>query len=433
MLNYINLKYKPKYTELLTEYYVESAKGKTLEYCAEQIAAESSIGTWTTISTMNKSIAKKLKPTVYYINKKSKIIKIAYPVALFEKGNMPQILSSIAGNIFGMKMLQNLRLEDIEFPKSLLNSFKGPRYGIAGIRQLTRLKNRPLIGTIVKPKVGLNEKQHAQVAYEAWVGGLDVVKDDENLTSMSFNSFKKRITETVKMKKLAEEKTGEKKIYMPNITAETMEMLRRADYVKKKGNEYVMIDVLTTGFAAVQTLRNHTNLIIHAHRAMHGALTKNKKHGISMLCLAKLYRLIGVDQLHIGTAGVGKMGGTKDEIILIEEEIEEGHINKKDKEKVLEQQWGKIKPTLAVASGGLSPLSIPPVLNAMGNDIVMQFGGGCHGHPQGTLKGAIAIRQALDASMKNISLEVYAKDHIELRHALKKWGKVSKKKVKRRK
>lgn len=432
MLNYINLKYKPKNTELLTEYYVDPAKGYTLDYCAEQIAAESSIGTWTTISTMNKRIATRLKPHVYYINKKSKIIKIAYPQALFEKGNMPQILSSIAGNIFGMKMLKNLRLEDIEFPKALIDSFKGPRYGIAGIRQLTRVKNRPLIGTIVKPKVGLNEKQHAKVAYEAWVGGLDVVKDDENLSSMAFNSFKKRITETVKMKKLAEQKTGEKKIYMPNVTAETMEMLKRADYVKKKGNEYVMIDVLTAGFAAVQTLRNHTDLVIHAHRAMHAALTKNHKHGISMLCLAKLYRLIGVDQIHIGTAGVGKMGGTKNEIVMIEDEVEDVYISQDDKELVLEQNWFRIKPTLAVASGGLSPLSIPPVVKAMGNNIVMQFGGGCHGHPQGTLKGAIALRQSLDATMKNISLEEYAKDHVELRQALKKFGKKSaKRKIKK--
>jgi ribulose-bisphosphate carboxylase large chain len=435
MLSYVNLKYKPKHTEVLVEYYVDPAKGYTLDYCAEQIAAESSIGTWVTISTMNKRIANKLKPHVYYINKKTKIIKIAYPQALFEKGNMPQILSSIAGNIFGMKMLRNLRLEDIEFPKGLIDSFKGPRYGIAGIRQLTRVKDRPLIGTIVKPKVGLNEKQHAKVAYEAWVGGLDVVKDDENLTSMNFNSFKKRIDETVKMKKLAEKQTGEKKIYMPNVTAETFEMLKRTDYVKKKGNEYIMIDVLTAGFAAVQTLRNHTNLVIHAHRAMHAALTKNKKHGISMLCLAKIYRLIGVDQIHIGTAGVGKMGGSKNEIVMIEEEIEDTYLSQNDKELVLEQNWYNVKPTLAVASGGLSPLSIPPVVKAMGNNIVMQFGGGCHGHPQGTLKGAIALRQALDATMKNISLEEYAKDHIELRLALKKFGKkkVVKKKIRKRK
>jgi ribulose-bisphosphate carboxylase large chain len=432
MLHYIDLKYKPKNTEILVEYYLEPRKKYSFEYCAEQIAAESSIGTWTDISTMNKRIANKLKPHVYAINKKSKTIKIAYPINLFEKGNMSQILSSIAGNIFGMKMLKNLRLEDIEFSKEIVNNFKGPRYGIQGIRTIVRQKNRPLIGTIVKPKVGLTPKQHAKVAYEAWVGGLDVVKDDENLTSMNFNFFKARIKETLKMKRLAEQKTGEKKIYMPNVTAETKEMLKRAKYVKRKNGEYVMIDVLTAGFAAVQTLRNNTNLVIHAHRAMHAALTKNHKHGISMLCLAKIFRLIGVDQIHIGTAGVGKMDGTAKEICLIEDEIEDNAISANDKAYVLDQNWYSIKPTLAVASGGLSPLSIPAVMKAMGSDIVMQFGGGCHGHPKGTLKGAKAIRQALDATMKNVSLEEYAKNHVELKEAIKKWGN-KKKTTKKRK
>jgi ribulose-bisphosphate carboxylase large chain len=219
---------------------------------------------------------------------------------------------------------------------------------------------------------------------------------------------------------------------MPNVTAETKEMLKRAKYVKRKNGEYVMIDVLTAGFAAVQTLRNNTNLVIHAHRAMHAALTKNHKHGISMLCLAKIFRLIGVDQIHIGTAGVGKMDGTEKEICLIEDEIEDNAISANDKAYVLDQNWYSIKPTLAVASGGLSPLSIPAVMKAMGSDIVMQFGGGCHGHPKGTLKGAKAIRQALDATMKNVSLEEYAKNHVELKEAIKKWGN-KKKTTKKRK
>ncbi len=423
MLDYINLKYVPKNTEVLVEYRVEPAKGYNLHYCAEQIAAESSIGTWTTISTMNNKIATRLKPHVYYIDEKTKLIKIAYSPELFEPGNMPQILSSIAGNIFGMKMLNGLRLEDIDFPLSIIKSFKGPRYGIDGIRALLKIKDRPLLGTIVKPKVGLNEKQHAKVAYEAWAGGLDIVKDDENLSSMSFNHFKKRIDETIKMKKLAEKRTGEKKIYMPNVTAETLEMLRRADYVKKKGNEYVMIDVITAGWSALQTLRNNTTLVIHAHRAMHAAITKDHKQGLSMLVLAKIYRLIGVDQIHIGTAGVGKMDGSKREIIDIENEIEKIELEENDKEFMLEQEWHNIKPVLAVASGGLSPLGIPAVYNAMGKNVVMQFGGGCHGHPLGTLRGAIAIRQAMDATLKGVSLEESAKIHIELREAIKKWGK----------
>jgi len=423
LLNYINLKYKPRGTDLICEFYLEP-NNTTIEKAASNVALESSIGTWTDIATMNKRIAKTLKPSVFYINKKKNIIKIAYNENLFEKGNMPEILSSIAGNIFGMSAVKNLRLIDISFPKSIIKSFKGPKFGIRGIRKIIGIKNRPLTGTIVKPKLGLNEKEHAKVAYDAWMGGLDVVKDDENLTSMKFNRFNKRIIETLKMRNKAEKETGKVKIYMPNVTAETNEMLKRAKFVKANGGRYVMIDILTAGWSALQTLRNaDLGLVIHAHRAGHAAFTRNQKHGISMLVIAKVARLIGVDQLHIG-AIVGKMTGIKHEVKDIGENIENNIIHKKGTH-ILEQKWYNIKPTLAVCSGGLHPGCIPSLMRIMGNNIVMQFGGGCHGHPDGTKAGAVAIRQAVDSVIKKIPLKNYAKGHKELRKALDKFGIVS--------
>ncbi|MFC1753312.1 type III ribulose-bisphosphate carboxylase [Thermoproteota archaeon] len=426
MVDYINLKYRPRPSDIICEYYMEPGPGMTYDKAASACALESSIGTWTTISTMNPSIAKKLKPSVYSIDKKRKIIKIAYHHSLFESGNMPGILSSIAGNIFGMKAVKNLKLLDIHFPKQIINAYRGPLLGIQGVRKLTKVKKRPFTGTIVKPKVGLNEKQHAKVAYEAWVGGLDIVKDDENLVSMSFNNFYKRVDETLKLRDKAERETGEKKIYLANITAPVEEMKKRADYVKKRGGEYIMVDILTVGFSALQTIREHTQklkLAIHAHRAMHGAITRNPKHGISMMTIAKIARLIGVDTLHIGTAAVGKMHGSKDEELAIEEQIEHPEMYENDRTHVLEQKWFNIKPVLAVASGGLSPLSIPAVMKIMGNNIVMQAGGGVHGNPGGTRAGGAAMRQAVDATLKNISLKDYAKTHKELQLALNKWGK----------
>jgi len=395
-----------------------------IEKAAGHVALESSIGTWTDICTMNKRIAKTLKPSVFYINKKKNIIKIAYNENLFEKGNMPQILSSIAGNIFGMSALKNLRLIDISFPEPIVKSFKGPKFGIKGIRKITGIKKRPLTGTIIKPKLGLNEKEHAKVAYDAWVGGLDIVKDDENLTSMKFNNFNKRVIESLKMRNKAEKETGETKIYMPNVTAETNEMLKRAGFVKANGGRYVMVDIITSGWAALQTLRNaDLGLVIHAHRAGHAAFTRNEKHGISMLAIAKIARLIGADQLHIG-AIVGKMTGTRHEVKDIRENIENQIIPQKGTH-ALEQKWHNIKPSLAVCSGGLHPGGIPSLMRIMGNNIVMQFGGGCHGHPDGTKAGAIAIRQALNSAIKKIPLKTYAKDHKELRRALDKFGIIS--------
>lgn len=291
---FIDLRYRPSEDDLICEFSVEPSPGFTIKDVAEHIAGESSVGTWTEVLTSQYGV--KARPAkVFHIS--GNYITVAYPIELFEPGNMPQILSSIAGNIFGMKSIEKLRLEDVHWPYKIMKSFKGPMFGIPGIRKLTRIKERPLVGSIIKPKLGLDWKNHAKVAYEAWVGGLDLIKDDENLTSQSFNNFYDRVRETVKLKFKAERETGEKKIYMPNVTAETKEMLKRAKFVKDQGNEYMMVDILTTGFAGLQTLRNENDklkLVIHAHRAMHAALTRGS-HGISMLVIADIARLIGVD------------------------------------------------------------------------------------------------------------------------------------------
>ncbi len=423
MVDYVNLNYEPSEKDLVVMYYVEkSNECKSLESASEEIAKESSIGTWTEIATLSSDIAKRLKPSVFYINEDNGIIKIAYPEELFELDNIPQILSAIAGNIYGMKVIENLRLIDVTFPKSMIDVHYGPKYGIKGIRKILGIENRPLLGTIVKPKVGLNEIEHARVCGDAWMGGLDIVKDDENLTSMKFNTFQKRIVETLKVRDRVEKETNEKKIYMPNITAKMSIMKKRADLVINNGGEYIMLDILTVGFSALQEIRSYLddkNVIIHAHRAMHAALTRNKKHGMTMLSLAKIMRLIGMDQLHTGTV-VGKMEGDKREVQEINEVITKNEVKGNDFT-MLTQNWGSINPILPVASGGLSPLHVPDLIELLGKDMVFQFGGGCHGHPDGTFSGAKAIRQAVEAALEGISLNEYAKTHDEIKKALDKW------------
>ena len=415
-MSYIDLKYEPSKDDLICSFRIEPSRGLNIKKVAEAVAAESSVGTWTEVKTMKPRI-RNMAAKVFEI--KGNYVKIAYPSELFELGNMPEILSSIAGNIFGMKAVKKLRLEDVEWPKKIKNSFKGPKFGIHGIRKILGVKKRPLVGTIIKPKIGLNEKEHAKVAYEAWVGGCDIVKDDENLTSQNFNRFERRLKETLKMRDKAEKETGEKKVYMPNVTAETKEMLRRAKLVEEMGGRYMMVDIITTVWAGLQTLRNEDlNLVIHAHRAGHGAFTRGL-HGISMLVVADIARLIGVDQLHIGTV-IGKMEGKKEEILRIEAEIEKSFI--KEGGHYLEEDWGRIKPVFAVCSGGLHPGLVQRLMKIMGNNIIIQAGGGIHGHPKGTRVGATAMRQAVDATLKGISLKEYSKTHKELRDALKKWG-----------
>ncbi len=415
-MKFVNLKYKPKESDLICLFRVEPASGVSIKKAAENIALESSTGTWTDVKT-EKKYMKNLAAKVFSIEKN--YVKIAYPSALFEGGNAPNILSSIAGNIFGMKIVKNLRLEDIKIPREILNSFSGPKYGIEGIRNIMKIKERPLLGTIVKPKLGLKTLDHAEVAYEAWIGGCDLVKDDENLSGQKFNEFEERLARTLEMANKAEEETGERKAYLVNVTAETKEMLKRAQLVEDLGGRFVMADVITEGFGAVQSLREADfKLAIHAHRAMHAAFTRNKKHGISMMVLADMLRLIGIDSLHIGTV-VGKLEGTLEEVSEIEEEIEK---KKVQETKIrLSQNWGKIKPVMAVSSGGLHPGHVPYLIKHLGKDLVIQMGGGIHGHPRGTLYGAMAARQAIESVMKNNSLEEYAKTHKELKAALKQW------------
>ncbi len=366
-LEFISLKYKPR-DDLVCLFRVEPNK-ISIKEAANTIALESSIGTWVDVKT-KKSYANKFGAKVFSI--KGNFVKIAYPSELFEKGNAPNILSSIAGNIFGMKAVRNLRLEDIKIPDKILSSFKGPKFGVNGTRKIMKVYDRPFIGTIIKPKLGLKTRDHARVAYDAWIGGCDIVKDDENLASQSFNVFEERVARTLEKLNQAEEETGEKKAYLANVTAETKEMLKRAQLVEDLGGKFIMVDVITEGFGALQTLREaNFNLVIHAHRAMHAAFTRNKKHGISMMTIADLVRLIGVDTLHIGTV-VGKLEGTLREVSEIREEIEAKKV--KETKLRLSQDWKKIKPVLAVSSGGLHPGHVPYLIKHLGKNLVIQMG-----------------------------------------------------------
>jgi len=402
-IDFVDLKYRPNETDVLCTFLVEP-DGVSIKEAAGAVAAESSIGTWTELTTI-KPYVEKLAAHVYSLE--GNVAKIAYPIDLFEPGNMPNILSSISGNVFGLRTLMNLRLDDVAFPDRLVNSFKGPKYGVEGIRKLLKVFDRPLVGTIIKPKLGLKTRDHAKVAYEAWSGGCDIVKDDENLSSQKFNPFEDRLIQTLEARDRAQEETGERKVYMVNVTAETDEMLRRGELVVKHGGEYAMIDILTSGFSALQTFRRQDfKLVIHAHRAGHAAVTKNTKHGISMRVLSKAARIIGVDQLHVGTV-VGKMFETKQEVA---ENCE-----------ALKMPMANFEKVLPVASGGLYPTLVPALTEFFGKDFVIQAGGGIHGHKDGTMAGAKAMRQAVEATLKKMTLKEYAKKHKELRAALETW------------
>jgi ribulose-bisphosphate carboxylase large chain len=404
--DFLDTGYSPAESDLVCTFRIVPAEDMSMEAAAARVASESSNGTWAALDA--DADVSRLSAVAFALRDDG-TVQVAYPPELFEAGSLPQILSCIAGNIMGMKAVESIRLEDSEWPAALVEGFPGPQFGSAVKHRLLDAGDRPALATVPKPKVGLPTEAHAEVGYEAWVGGVDLLKDDENLTDQGFNPFEERVTRSFERADEAESETGERKDYLVNITAETDEMVRRAEYVDDHGGNFVMVDIITTGWAAVQTVRERTDdldLAIHAHRAMHAAFDRLPHHGVSMRSLAQFARLAGVDHLHTGTAGFGKLAN-EDTVGINEWLAGECH---------------GLTDVLPCASGGLHPGIVDRVLDATGRDVIVQAGGGIHGHPDGTRAGAEAFRAAAEAWTAGESLESRAEDVPALATALEKWG-----------
>lgn len=377
-----------------------------LQESARVVAMEQSTGTWTKLARRSTRLQDRLAAWVEGVDRKRGTARIAYPLEIFEPGNVAGVLSIVAGNLFGLGSLRQARLLDVAFPRSFALALPGPAVGIPGIRRAvgTTRSRRPHGGTIVKPKVGLNPKQTAVVAGEAARGGLDLIKDDETLTDQAFCRLAERTPRVMAALDAARDATGKGCLYAVNVTAGADAILDRLDTVVDAGANCVMIDVLTAGFDALASLRRATKLPIHVHRTMHGALTRSPDFGIAMLPLARLVRLCGGDQLHIGSAS-GKMEHTAHLPAMLE---------------ALRAPWYGRKPVFPVSSGGLHPASVPAEVAAFGNDCVLQAGGGIHGHPGGTTAGARAFLQAITAAHAGRALDEDPPP--ELRAALDLWG-----------
>ena len=381
-----------------------------IEKAAEAIAAEQSTGTWTGISTLDHSIFETLGARITSID--GDIVVAEFPAEDFsiEVGSVPQILSVIAGNLFGLGALKGVRLEDVTFPPSILEQFKGPKFGAKGIRERLGRPEKPLVGTIVKPKIGLSSERTAEYVYEAGSGGLTNSKDDETLVDQAFCPIEDR---TVKVAEALDrlEEEGHLMMHAVNVSTRPDRIVELAEKVQGWGAREIMVDVITCGFGAVQAIAEDPSIKvpIHVHRTMHGAFTKDPRHGVAMLPLTKLVRMVGGDALHIGTLGVGKMTGAK---------ADDGN---------LEACLGDdvpYKQVMPVCSGGVHPGLVGEIVRRAGTNVQIQAGGGVAGHPGGVRAGAMGMSQAVDAAFLGGPAEEYAKDLAELAVALEKWGSI---------
>src|ERR1041385_9222708 len=397
--------YEPKPTDILAAFRITPQEGVDPVEAGAAVAGESSTATWTVVWTDRLSAYEHYQAKCYRVDpvptaEGQYIAYIAYDIDLFEEGSIANLTSSIIGNVFGFKALKALRPEDLRIPTHYVKTFPGPPHGLVMEREHLNKYGRPLLGATVKPKLGLSARNYGRGVYEALRGGLDFTKDDENINSQPFMRWRDRFLFSMEGVARAMAATGEIKGHYMNVTAGTMEeMYERAEFAKEIGSVIIMID-LTIGYTAIQSMSRwdrKNGVLLHLQRAGHGTYTLQKTHGVNFRVIAKWMRLAGVDHIHAGTV-VGKLEGDPNAV--------RGYYNTLRADKLtpdpvqglyFEQDWASMPGTMPVASGGIHAGQMHQLLHYLGEDCVLQFGGGTIGHPDGIAEGATANRIAVEA------------------------------------
>jgi ribulose-bisphosphate carboxylase large chain len=390
-MGYWDSDYVPGETDLIAVFRLTPQDGVDAVEAAAAVAGESSTATWTVVWTDRLTACDQYRAKAYRVEPVpgtpgQYFAWIAYDIDLFEPGSIANLTASIIGNVFGFKPVKALRLEDMRFPVAYVKTYPGPPTGIVVERERLDKFGRPLLGATTKPKLGLSGKNYGRVVYEALKGGLDFVKDDENINSQPFMHWRDRFLYVMEAVNRASAATGEVKGHYLNVTGATMEdMYERAEFAKQLGSCIVMID-LVIGYTAIQSMSKWAR-----------ANTRQKTHGVSFRVISKWMRLAGVDHIHAGTV-VGKLEGDPAVIAGIYDTLREPRTKENLAHGLFfDQDWGGLRKVMPVASGGIHAGQMHQLLHYLGEDVVLQFGGGTIGHPLGIQAGATANRVALEA------------------------------------
>ena len=320
--------------------------------------------------------------------------------------SLPNLIATIAGNLFELKPFSGLRLLDVRLPSAFATRYAGPKFGIDGTRRLAGVHDRPLIGTIIKPSVGLSAEDTGALVAQLCAGGIDFIKDDELQADGPACPFEDRVKAVMTAVNAAADKSGRKVMVAFNLTGELDEMRRRHDFVRDHGGTCVMACLTAVGMSGMIDLGRHTELPIHAHRAGWGALTRDPLLGWSYPAWSKLWRLAGADHMHVNGLD-NKFTEVNDSVIASARSL---------RDPLFQTAAMRAVP---VFSSGQTIRQAAATLKAAGSpDFLVTAGGGIVAHPGGVAAGVMAMRQAYDAAMQNVDVQTYANDHPALAAAL---------------
>ena len=417
--------------EFRARYWVESFE--PLEKVAEIIAGEQSSGTFLRLAGETDELRERSRARVVSISPLEAAplpslhsehlvrkghrgefargeIVVAFPIANVGT-NISTLLATVAGNLFELGEVTGLRLLDIDLPDSYIDSFPGPRFGVQGTRELAGVHSGPMIGTIIKPSIGLTPRETARLVDSLCEGGIDFLKDDELMADPPYAPFTERLRAVAPVLQKHANRLGRMPMYAINISGSIGEMRQRHDMVVAAGGTCVMASVNWVGHSAIEDLRRYTQLPIHGHRNGWGLWGRSPALGFGFQAYQKIWRLAGIDHLHVN--GLRNKFWEPDASVI-------------ESARACLAPWGHTRPVMPVFSSGQWAGQAVDTYAQLGSaDLMHLAGGGIIGHPQGIGAGVASMRQGWEAAVSGQSIDSYARTHLELQAAVQTFGSAS--------
>ncbi|MGN6639733.1 MAG: ribulose-bisphosphate carboxylase large subunit family protein [Mucilaginibacter sp.] len=409
---------------ITAKYYIETPYA--VEKAAQVLAGEQSSGTFVAVPGETEELKVRFAANVENITPLESVKDPAIPGANSNEGlyhranievswsienfgyNLPVLISTLQGNLYELTQFTGLKLMDIELPPSYNAHFRGPAFGIEGSRKSTGVQGRPLIGTIIKPSIGLSTEQTAELVKTLAGAGIDFVKDDELMSSAANSRFEDRVDAIMRVINQHADKTGKKGMYAFNLSDEIDSMLRRYEYIVKAGGTCAMVSLNSVGLSGVKKVCDSGQLVIHGHRNGWGMLNRHPLLGIEFPAYQKLWRLAGVDQIHVN--GIQNKFWESDDSVV------------RSIESCLKPLFDTKTILPVVSSGQWGGQAFETYRRTHTTDLLYMAGGGIMAHPDGPAGGVMALQQAWEGAVNGLTLEQAAQQYPEFGKSVQKFG-----------